>query len=185
MNTNDLYLEYARVIKMCEGTDLEDTPWFCVKINGTELDPARIIHPSFTREPNLYSFAVAVLEGKPVWIDSKIYAKSPNYDMLNGAIVTRTVHGNLVAQFDDGTQIQIYGFENGLETYFTWTPPPPTPNRTFTLNGVELPCPVGYSSVEKRYSFEIEDSIFYFDSIKNRNTVSYHLINLLTEARDK
>ena len=34
MNQKDLYIEYARVIEMCQGTALEDTPWACVKSEG-------------------------------------------------------------------------------------------------------------------------------------------------------
>ena len=32
MKTEDLYLEYARVIKMCEGTEVR--PWECIRGKG-------------------------------------------------------------------------------------------------------------------------------------------------------
>ena len=53
MKTEDLYLEYARVIKMCEGTNVK--PWDCVK---NSLRPGRYDdHPTFTLPPDSYMFA--------------------------------------------------------------------------------------------------------------------------------
>lgn len=190
MNTNDLYLEYARVIQMCKNTELEDTPWVCVRWRKEDEQDWRYFsggHPvfGFFKFGCIVESAVAVLEGKPVFVGDRIYAKSPNYNMLNGAIVTKTVHGNTVAQFDDGNQIQIHDFDNGLETYFTWTPstPQPTPKRTFTLNGVELPCPV--NDPVDGLMFNIHGNSFYFKTMRDRDSIIREFSRILTEARDK
>lgn len=193
MNTNDLYLEYARVIQMCKGTELEHETGKCVRWKWKSTDKWFYIehqgHPNFngfTITMVDVDFAVAVLEGRPVFINDRIYAQSPNYDMLDGAIVTRTAHGNLVAQFDDGKQIKIYGFDNGLETYFTWEPPaPPTPKRTFTLNGLELPCPKPKFKQGTDWTFDISGYLFGFDTKEECDLVYQAIIKLLTEARDK
>ena len=89
------------------GTDVK--PWECVKINGTVM----IHQPDFKCDPNCYTFAITILEGKPVFVGDKLYSKS------------------------DGSE-----FIFGQNTDFydaTLTPPPK--KRTFILNGVELPCP--------------------------------------------
>ena len=62
MNQNDLYIEYARVIEMCKGTALENKPWVCIKNEGRFVD-----HPYFDMPPEFYEFAVAILEGRPVF----------------------------------------------------------------------------------------------------------------------
>ena len=75
MNTNDLYLEYPRVIRMCKGTALEDTPWKCVraKIRGALFT---CDHPFFNGDPKGYTFAVGVLDNKPVFVGDSIYSKA-------------------------------------------------------------------------------------------------------------
>lgn len=140
MNTNDLYLEYARVIQMCKGTELEDTPWACVrwrwKMSVEWFDfPG---HPNFSEtNPSIFrkdvDFAVAVLEGRPVFVGDRIYAKRPNSGMSNGAEVIRDRTGQIDIVFDTGTAFSLKTFDNScIEKYFTWTTPH-TPKRTFTL----------------------------------------------------
>ena len=72
MNQNDLYIEYARVIEMCKGTALESKPWVCVKWDGEVFDE----HPAFDAEPELYEFAIAILEDKPVFVGDSLYHPS-------------------------------------------------------------------------------------------------------------
>lgn len=163
MDTNELYLSYARVIEMCKGTTLENKPWECVKHDGECYFHN---HPRFNSTG--YKFAVAILKDdhtgkdRPVWVGDVLY----NKDTGNCYVVSELSVNSI------------------LNKSYTWEKPP-KPKRIFTLNGVELPCPVGYDSVGMRYSLEIEDNKFYFDSIKNRNVVCDHVKNLLTEARDK
>lgn len=117
MNTNDLYLEYARVIEMCKGTELEDTPWACVrwrwKMSVEWFDfPG---HPNFSEtNPSIFrkdvDFAVAVLEGRPVFVGDTIYGKDSGVMQIiqkDSAIIWKLT-----------------------SEYYTWTPP--TPKRTFT-----------------------------------------------------
>ena len=76
---------------------------------------------------------------------------------------------------------------------FTWTPPAPglpAPKRTFTLNGVELPCPdPGLDPSVNGFSMGIEingyGESFAYASHDDAEKVFKYLKNLLTEARDK
>lgn len=99
-------------------------PWECVKWRGfvTFKD-----HPSFN-DTGIYTFAVEILEGKPVFVGDKVYAKH------NGAEVI--VNPGVKCMYN------IHNYE------LTWTPP--APKRTFTLNGVEFPCPV--ENRDKQYT---------------------------------
>lgn len=162
MNTNDLYLEYARVIQMCKGTELEDTPWVCVKREGvTNFDN----HPKFSEHDDYYEFAVAVLEGLPVFVGDVVYGTTTGSKY--------TVHvredGNILPSFE----------HMGL----TWTPP--TQKRTFTLNGVALPCPVDSNLFFTQTGFHIDNVPFCFESFEDAIAVKQALTKLLTESRDK
>lgn len=65
---SDLHREYARVLDMCEGTGVQ--PEDCVRYVGTK--PLGI-NWEFSDEPHLYSFATALLEGRPAFIDDRVY----------------------------------------------------------------------------------------------------------------
>ena len=116
MKREDLYLEYARVIKMCEGTEVK--PRDCVKFSGLDIFGD---HPAFDCVPNDYEFAVTILEGKPVFIGDTVY------------------HKQLGAEVTISTSDLVDDFE------YNFTLQPPKPKRTFILNGVELPCPMCHS----------------------------------------
>ena len=159
MNTNDLYLEYARVIQMCKGTELEDTPWVCVKLDGEALRDD-YGHPGLSASIEKYEFAVAVLEGKPVWIGDKVFIRNNKYPEVNWKLFDYWKNDIAILSKD-----------------WKWTPP----KRTFTLNGVDLPCPVKGDG----HALSIDNIIFCFNNIEDAELVSKSLINLLTEARDK
>lgn len=185
MNTNELYKEYARVIKMCEGTELEDTPWQCVKLDNIEL-AAQHGHPKFDDIPKNYKFAVAVLEGRPVFENDIVYRVGDGFEVF----VERLIHDK-----NDRWQIKIevnnnpaLWTQNMFRQCFTWTRP--TPKRTFTLNGVELPCPdPGLDPLVNGFSMGIEingyGESFAYASHDDAEKVFKYLKNLLTEARDK
>lgn len=159
MNTNDLYLEYARVIEMCKGTKLEDRPWVCVKLDGAALR-YNYGHPGLSAYIEKYEFAVAVLEERQVFVGDMLWLK-------------------------DGHQFAV---ENDLYVdpkSMSWTPP--KPKRTFKLNGVDLPCPEKRTQDENIlfFSFDVGLETFYFQLIEDRDKTCKALINLLTEARDK
>jgi len=69
---SDLYREYARVIDMCEGTGLEQ--FDCMKYMGCIYrDHNGSRNPSFDRPASEFSFALAIVEGKPVFEGDVLY----------------------------------------------------------------------------------------------------------------
>lgn len=53
------------------GTDVK--PWECVKHDKTVQ---REKHPRFILEPYRYTFAITILEGKPVFVGDQVYANN-------------------------------------------------------------------------------------------------------------
>ena len=153
MNQKDLYIEYARVIEMCKGTALENTPWLCVKFKGTCIFDA---HPRFDSDPELYKFAIAILEDRAVFVGDSLYHPS-------GAKW-------IVVDTDDLTGM-------------SWQPP--KPKRTFKLNGVELPCPVDWKESSNGDVAVIDGEVFWFKNKMDADLVRNTLSKIFTEARDK
>lgn len=105
MKRSDLHREWARVLDMCDGTEVK--PEDCWKYDsGPQLGCLPVLDSDHTK----YQFAVAILEGKPVFVGDNLYWKKDGarFDWASGAL-----------------------YEN-----LSWTPP----KRTFMLNGIELPC---------------------------------------------
>ncbi len=121
----DLYREWARVLDMCEGTEVD--PNTCCSYHGDRGSGSCM----FLDDPENYEFAVAILEGKPVFVGDKLYH----------------IDGNGSYFTVDRTTVRF----NGL----TWNPP----NRTFMLNGVKLPCPIR-GSVGVHLGFSGKDYFF-------------------------
>jgi hypothetical protein len=165
---------------MCEGTELDDTPWVCVKVFGLKFTN----HPKFSDPPKKYEFAVAVLEGKPVFVGDRIYAKSPNSGMCCGGIIIIDNDGIRI-EFENKTSFHIEIFSNApIDQYFTWQPS--TPKRTFTLNGVELPRPFNMNSTTPAtVPLSIGCRSIWFCSEKDKNSVEECIVRILEEARDK
>ena len=153
MKTEDLYLEYARVIKMCEGTKVK--PWKCIKGKGNFYSNFND-HPIFKSPPDKYEFAIAILEDKPVFVGDVLF------HTLSGCPVTVN-HAVLFSQL-------------------SWTKP--EPKRTFTLNGVELPCPIT-KPIARIPGLSLGTEVFFFNSESERNTVANSINELLLNARDK
>lgn len=158
----ELNLKYwGRVHDMCtaynekHGTDVK--PWRCVKVHGI---CAYEFHPNFYGNPEAFELAVAILEGKPVFVGDALY---------NG-------HGAYLKVTENCGFI----FEN-----MSWTPP--APKRTFMLNGIELPCPkkVDFFN-EDILIIQVEDKIrhFGFKSTSEALKVYEIISDLLTKARD-
>lgn len=72
-NVNDKYVEYARVINMCNSTKFENEPWKCIK------GYAFTNHPTFGNTSDL-EFAVAILEDEPLFVGDKVYWKRDGRD---------------------------------------------------------------------------------------------------------
>lgn len=71
MKRSDLYREWARVLDMCEGTGVD--PLLCWKYNGRYADHA----PALIDPPECYQFAVAILEGEPVFVGDDVWTWDP------------------------------------------------------------------------------------------------------------
>ncbi len=83
MKNIDLYVEYERVNRMCEGTKVK--PWKCVEFD--KLRGLFLSKPSFDDLPENYKFSVAIIEDTPVFVGDTIYHKScPD----NGYTITET-----------------------------------------------------------------------------------------------
>ena len=136
----ELNREYwGRVHDMCDGTDVK--PWECVRyFNKNFVSFSR--HPIFEELINHlreWHFAVAILKDDHTGLDRPVFVGDTLYDKtrhqfsfkvkgslgINGFLCERQPTGPLNIQLDSEDA--------------TWRLP--KPKRTFTLNGVELPCP--------------------------------------------
>jgi len=154
----ELVLEYwGRVHDMCDaynkqhGTSIK--PQQCVKHCGGKWNLKE--HPMF--DGHKYDLAVAIIEGKPVFVGDKIYSK-------------RTGQGITLTE----------GFLSAI--HYTLTPP--KPKRTFDLNGKQLPCPSNNEFCDT-YLLDILGEYYYFESMEDRNNVAQAIDILFNNARDK
>ena len=140
----DLYLEYARIIIMVReyneknGTNVK--PWECVKLGNVFRREHG--HPGFGGDPDDYTFAIAILEGKPVFVGDEIYYKL------------------------DGKKVQIG--TGGIifnENNWSWTPP--QKKRTFEYDIDIEGLPNGWRAVAYRIPMHNE---FTLDD--NNNPIS-------------
>lgn len=151
---SDLFREYARVIDMCEGTILH--PNTCIKLDSKVVTDDRTLALNGSTER--YDFAVAILEGKPVFVGDEVYHKVTR--------IKRTITGDSV-------------LTDSFSQRFTWN----EPKRTFTLAGYGLPlpvmneqnCPVVYVGSDR----------YYFNSIVERNEFQDKLNVIIQEAMNK
>lgn len=163
MKTQDELKEHYRdvIIPMVDkynydhGTDVK--PWECVLVNKSKLSK----HPDFLYSPENYTFAITILEGRPVFWGDRIYSKSGEiFDWCDGDYYRQITH---------------------LIGVWIWIPPK---KRTFMLSGVELPCPV-VDRHEDDIALSVLDSTFWFRDCADRDLVAESIVKLLTEARDK
>ena len=154
----ELVLEYwGRVHQMCDaynkqhGTNIQ--PQQCVKHCGGKWNLKE--HPMF--DGHKYDLAVAIIEGKPVFVGDKIYHKAHKH-------CVKIIEGD----FD----------------YRYWTLTPPKPKRTFDLNGKQLPCPSNNEFCDT-YLLDILGEYYYFESMEDRNNVAQAIDILFNNARDK
>ena len=131
----ELNLEYwGRIHDMCDaynkqhGTNIQ--PQQCVKHCGGKWNLKE--HPMF--DGHKYDLAVAIIEGKPVFVGDKIYTKRTGKDIT----VTE-------------------GFLSAIDYTLT----PPKKKRTFDLNGKQLPCPSNNEFCDT-YLLDILREYYYF-----------------------
>ena len=153
----ELNLEYwGRVHDMCDAYNKQHgtniKPQQCVKYHG-DVWNLPIKHPVF--DDKNYDLASAIIEDTPVFVGDKIYHKAMKHfvTIIEGA-------------FYDCRY---------------WTLTPPKPQRTFDLNGQQLPCP----STDDNYPLEILGEFYYFESREDRNKVAKAINDLLDNARAK
>lgn len=157
----DLMREYVRVADMCKGTPLEDRPWECVWLDGgTIMESEDQFQRAILAGCNV-KFALAILEGKPVFVGDKLWWSSTN---------------SFISVEDTET------FRQVREPFWSWTTS--TPKRTFMLNGVELPCP-DKNAEQSNYVFQINGERFRFFKKDDYDLVRFAICWMLTEARDK
>lgn len=158
----ELNLEYwGRVHDMCDaynkqhGTNIK--PQQCIKVDGGKWNSSK--HPVFDIDPSEYSLAVAIIENKPVFVGDKIYTKRTGQEVI---IPDRML----------------------LNQQLKWTLTPPKPQRTFELNGQQLPCPSNDEFCDTCL-LDVLGEYYYFESVEDRNKVAKAINNLLNNARDK
>ena len=157
MKKSDLYRERARVLDMCEGTNVD--PDKCVKVDGTPI----LTTPSFDARGDRYSFAVAIVEDKPVFVGDELYWKG------------------IGSRFDWNKGL----FENSsfYQKSLSWQPP----KKTFSINGEELPCPDRELGDNYSANLEIDGGHGHRVGVKfrskcDRDKVADALIKLLKDA---
>jgi len=153
----ELNLEYwGRVHDMCDaynkqhGTNIKTQQ--CVKNRGNVWN-LPIKHPVF--DDKNYDLAVAIIDGKPVFVGDKIYHKA--------------------------TELCVPKMDGAFYDPSSWTLTPPKKKRTFDLNGQQLPCP---SEDYDESVLELLGEHYYFESIEDRNEVAREIIKLLDNALD-
>ncbi len=125
MKQSDFYREIARVIDLCEGTELKY--WESIKYKGKTCDYH--FANNFSESWSLVDFtlALAIIENKPVFAGDYLYNIS--------GLPCKVISAYLYTQED----LYIHTDQGGYSpNKLSWE----EPKKTFTLNGEELPCPV-------------------------------------------
>ena len=162
MKTQDELLEHYWSVIVPMARDHVIKPWECVRhVNEDKFTD----HPKFEGKPWNYTFALTVLEGKPVFYSDKIYSKSGETFNWNDSEYRR--------------QLTMKGLK--IATVWTWTPPP-TKKRTFMLGDKELPCP---DKNKGGYQISLISSRHFFSDFHDAQKVANAIDAILTEAREK
>lgn len=152
----ELLSAYIHVIEMCEkynkehGTEVK--PWSCVKYRG---EPILDGNPMFTGDADKYTFAISILEAKPVFVGSLIWLKNAKTKwVIRDTTIPSCISDNCCS----------------------WNPP------TVTINGIELPRPLKEPSTsEHRFTY---NGTFHFNNYQEFRKWEDYFTTLLREARD-
>ena len=158
MRKSDLYREWARVLDMCEGTNVD--PNLCWNRKGFPWGiPCK---PEFSEDPESYIFAVGIIEDNPVFVGDKVYANNCTSPLVVEGI----------------SKYKGYIFVGNCTNYdisiLSWNPP----KKTFFLNGVELPCPDGNKG---GYQISLLSGRHYFSDFHDAQKVANAFDKLLSE----
>lgn len=110
MTRASLFREYARVIEMCDGLDVD--PNACVRGGGTSSSFEKAGTPAFTSNCE-YTFALCILENKPVFAGDRLY-----YGEHSGT-ATACHDDMLFTRSDSGVPF------GNMTDKFSWNPPVP------------------------------------------------------------
>ena len=132
MKVSDLHRKYAAALDLCEKHGVNKL--YAIRFDGKFLS----FLPNFDLSIDKYSFPVAVVERKPVFVGDKLFAPC-------GSEIT----------------IDEYLFElvkeNVLVEKLSWQPPK---QKTFMLNGVEFVCPTRKKTESNPYVQVILNDFF-------------------------
>jgi len=167
MKQSDLYREYARVIDMCEPhRESGIHPNDCVIHNDHRLSGV----PYFNNEPANWKFAIAIVEGKPVFEGDVLY----HYLEPKGCRVVSLHEKGLVAfSFESNTNDFVY-VKN-----LSWNPPAP-PRKTITINGNEYPAP---DNSDSWFGVNINGKFFSYKNSMDAVDVTNALLSLLEDKK--
>ena len=144
------------------GTDVK--PWECVKLDGRIM----ICHPKFEYKPDIYTFAITILEGKPVFVGDRLYANNCTQPLM--------IKGNS----EQSGYLSVGNCTNYDISILSWTPP--IKKRTFMFGDKELPCP---DKNKGGYQISLISSRHFFSDFHDAQKVANAIDAILTEARDK
>lgn len=151
MKISELHRKYADALDLCEKNNICYTN--AVRLYKNELNS----RPLFIEDPKEYSFPVAIVEGKPVFIGDELFNAF-------------------------GEKMKVFDVQDpkALSENYSWSLPKP---KTFMLNGVEFDMPEKYCTLNNGYGANILGSIYYFKSLGEYNKLRKLIGNILTENK--
>lgn len=161
----EVFEQFARVSRLIEGTELKLKDVF--KYDGKEALTDVIAHSLRSEK---YSFALALVEGKPVFVGDTLYLTETVYGKSSVEITGIDKNTNYLTCLGGIAKLEI----------LTWQ----VPKRTFTINGEELPLPTdkngGSPSESTVYYLTSDIQRFRWDSVEDRDRVQGALEKLLS-----
>lgn len=142
---------WGKIVPMAKSEGIY--PWKFVRL----CNNAMTCHPEFGGPVEDYTFATAILEGKPVFVGDKLWS-----------LLTDSWY--VVSELSIACLMKNY----------TWTPP--AKKRTFMINGQEYSSPINDTN-GCRLDFLGVD--YYFETVRERNDVASAINNLLFDAKNK
>ncbi|MGZ5029056.1 MAG: hypothetical protein ACXWAT_00675 [Methylobacter sp.] len=113
MKRSDLFRRYAEVIDMCEGTNVR--PLLCVRVSGENVST----EPCFNGNAAAYTFALAIVEDKPVFAGDVLYDEFGPIQ-----IIDRDNGNNVTCRSTDPKSRDFYIGAHELKAY-SWKKPDP------------------------------------------------------------
>lgn len=160
---------WTETVPMAEAAGIN--PWECVRHDN---DVQTGDHPRFMLTPyERYTFALTVLEKRPVFVGDKLYANNCSEPLTIKGL--SKIRGNLFVGECMNYDIRL----------LSWTPP--TKKRTFMLGDKELPCPLKNEPCADNLNYATlcnDGHEFYFESCEDKTKWRKAITYFLTEARE-